>query len=932
MLVVGLRVVRGPDWAWDEQDRGEGHVGTVVEVGKSGTKVSQTVFVQWDNGDKTNYRAGYKGSYDLRVLDNAQAGVKHASIICDGCRAQGIAGIRYKCTRCYDYDLCGPCYHGDKHDLNHVFQRFETANAVGVEMTPRKGSTKIQSRGIFIGAKVIRGTDWEWGDQDGGSGHTGRVVDIKGWDNETSRSVAKITWTSGNNNVYRVGHNGRVDLKYVEEAVGGFYYPAHLPILGHAVEVYRINQAVCGDGPPRHLTFKVGDRVKVVMEVDALKLMQKDHGGWNDKMAEFIGQVGVVHRVTDRGDIRVTYDGCNNRWTFNPTVLTKIDAFAVGDLVKVISDPIKVREYQKGHGEWIEVMKSALGKVGTVIKIYSDGDLRVSVSDHTWTLNPLCVQPQSAVGSGTDTEPNSTTTAPTGDEGGELANLLEAHLEISKLDQLVREAAQGHFDTIREFVTKHPDQVDAQSHGKTFLLVACHQGHMDLVIFLLNNKASINLTDEEGDTALHYAAFGNQPNIMEELLERGADVNAVNKSSCSPLHVAANKQFVHCVRVLIKHKANVNVQDSYGDTALHDAIGKESLDIVDMLCSVHGADFTIRNKRGFNILHHAALKGNNIATERILSKARHLVDVKKDDGFAALHLACLNGHRAVVETLALQGQADINLPNNKKQTPLLLAVSQGHCSVVEILVGQLKVDMDIADEEEDTPFHVVLLKRGSIHTEINENEAPSIYGIWAELQATHTDYPVAIAIACYLVQEGCSIDKTNAKKQIPFDLISPPVQEIVRQYIPSKMSGSVAEGVVEEEVEERSRSTPVECGVCSELADSNVLLEPCRHRVACEECSALMKKCIQCGSQINKRVTQDGRLIACKSRQPSAERLRYLESKIAEIEEAHCCSICMERRRNVAFLCGHGACDKCSLTLRICHMCRKTITKKINLY
>uniref|UniRef100_A0A1B6K5U0 RING-type domain-containing protein n=2 Tax=Homalodisca liturata TaxID=320908 RepID=A0A1B6K5U0_9HEMI len=146
------------------------------------------------------------------------------------------------------------------------------------------------------------------------------------------------------------------------------------------------------------------------------------------------------------------------------------------------------------------------------------------------------------------------------------------------------------------------------------------------------------------------------------------------------------------------------------------------------------------------------------------------------------------------------------------------------------------------------------------------------------------------------------------------------------------MSGSVAEGVGEEEVEERSRSTPVECGVCSELADSNVLLEPCRHRVACEECSALMKKCIQCGSQINKRVTQDGRLIACKSRQPSAERLRYLESKIAEIEEAHCCSICMERRRNVAFLCGHGACDKCSLTLRICHMCRKTITKKINLY
>lgn len=74
MLVAGLRVVRGPDWTWDEQDRGEGHVGTVVEVGKSGSKVCLTVFVQWDSGDKTNYRAGYKGAYDLRVLDNAPAG------------------------------------------------------------------------------------------------------------------------------------------------------------------------------------------------------------------------------------------------------------------------------------------------------------------------------------------------------------------------------------------------------------------------------------------------------------------------------------------------------------------------------------------------------------------------------------------------------------------------------------------------------------------------------------------------------------------------------------------------------------------------------------------------------------------------------------------------------------------------------------------
>lgn len=59
------------------------------------------------------------------------SGVKHPNIICDGCKKHGIAGMRWKCARCYDYDLCTHCYMSDKHDLVHVFQRFETASSIG---------------------------------------------------------------------------------------------------------------------------------------------------------------------------------------------------------------------------------------------------------------------------------------------------------------------------------------------------------------------------------------------------------------------------------------------------------------------------------------------------------------------------------------------------------------------------------------------------------------------------------------------------------------------------------------------------------------------------------------------------------------------------------------------------------------------------------
>ncbi len=60
--------------------------------------------------------------------------------------------------------------------------------------------------------------------------------------------------------------------------------------------------------------------------------------------------------------------------------------------------------------------------------------------------------------------------------------------------------------------------------------------------------------------------------------------------------------------------------------------------------------------------------------------------------------------------------------------------------------------------------------------------------------------------------------------------------------------------------------------------------------------------------------------------------VRELETKVQELEDGQSCSICMERSRNVAFLCGHTACSNCAQPLKTCHICRKPITKKINLY
>ena len=68
--MLGVRVVRGPDWEWGDQDGGEGFVGTVVGAEEGSGKV----VVQWDMGQSHSYRSGYAGKYDLRILDSAPAG------------------------------------------------------------------------------------------------------------------------------------------------------------------------------------------------------------------------------------------------------------------------------------------------------------------------------------------------------------------------------------------------------------------------------------------------------------------------------------------------------------------------------------------------------------------------------------------------------------------------------------------------------------------------------------------------------------------------------------------------------------------------------------------------------------------------------------------------------------------------------------------
>ena len=86
-----------------------------------------------------------------------------------------------------------------------------SAYILRVDVGTRQGSFKMEACGMFKGAKVVRGADWEWKDQDGGTNMEGLVNEVVGWDDEATKDAVRVTWKEGQRaNIYRLGKNGKV--------------------------------------------------------------------------------------------------------------------------------------------------------------------------------------------------------------------------------------------------------------------------------------------------------------------------------------------------------------------------------------------------------------------------------------------------------------------------------------------------------------------------------------------------------------------------------------------------------------------------------------------------------------------------------------------------------------------------------------------------
>ncbi|XP_013388646.1 uncharacterized protein LOC106157515 [Lingula anatina] len=85
LIAVGVKVVRGPDWKWQDQDGGKGNVGVVFRVQENGL-----VNVMWPTRQGYDYRYGFDGCFDLEIVDEETTPNSTPNT------AEGATGIQFK--------------------------------------------------------------------------------------------------------------------------------------------------------------------------------------------------------------------------------------------------------------------------------------------------------------------------------------------------------------------------------------------------------------------------------------------------------------------------------------------------------------------------------------------------------------------------------------------------------------------------------------------------------------------------------------------------------------------------------------------------------------------------------------------------------------------------------------------------------------------
>lgn len=289
--------------------------------------------------------------------------------------------------------------------------------------------------------------------------------------------------------------------------------------------------------------------------------------------------------------------------------------------------------------------------------------------------------------------------------------------------------------------------------GRTALHHAAQHSTPEVVLYLLKEGASIDVTDDMDNAFLHFVSHGANIAVLKACFEhcRGA-LDQRNSKSQTPVHVAAWHGRATLCQRLLDYGARLDLEDELGCTALHTACSRGNCAATEVLVmhatkfgeEPHAADLSEKslikkvgrrilerrefsiyrmtyqlkqqvkyvNRRdalqGYSAYHHAVESG---CLEAVRFVDEHMGDADQKDavGNTSLHIAASGGHWKILKYLLKEASPKIDMRNEEWRTPLFLASESGHTACVQILLAHGAKPL-LSRKDSSQPLHAASLR------------------------------------------------------------------------------------------------------------------------------------------------------------------------------------------------------------------------------
>jgi ankyrin repeat protein len=307
----------------------------------------------------------------------------------------------------------------------------------------------------------------------------------------------------------------------------------------------------------------------------------------------------------------------------------------------------------------------------------------------------------------------------------------------------------------------------------TPLMVACSEGHLEVVQILVENGAAIDQTDSIGTTSLMVACSEGHLEVVQILVENGADIDQTDSIGTTSLMVACTTCRLEIVKFLLKRGAAVTTNNDR-DTLLHafarlghnkNMQSTVQEELADLLLGL-GVERDARNNFGNTAIRIACRYGFLIFVKKLLEAGAPATEI--DGRGETLLMAACNFHSELLIQLLIEAGTKVNAVDKRKRTAIRIACEKGDLRLIKKLFDVVgpdgRVDVNQTNDDGETLlmtaasgndyWHLVqpLLKRGALRDAVDNRGR------------------TAIRIACdegcdYFVRElleaGADVNETN---------------------------------------------------------------------------------------------------------------------------------------------------------------------------